>query len=132
MASYIWSPVDEVNKLVFHPLPAGRVLKVAKAVKVGRTHVFLDAEGRIYSTQVHNQRTYVLGSLLHDTIAGCIKLGVLSKDAVAKHTKACVEHQEREHRRFAAQELADAAKRLGVTLSTEQKRAVRAAQKAVA
>lgn len=126
--SRIQSPVKDVNDLWFHKLPSSRKVPMAAAARVGNTHVFVDAQGKIYSTQVRDNCSYVLGSGLDDTLAGCRLLGLLSKDAVEAHTTAAKLRNVKRERFYAAANLADAAKTLGLKLTSAQEKALAVAR----
>lgn len=120
--SRISSPVAEVEALRFDALPSRKKVDMAAAVRVDRTTVFLDAKGNVYSTQVKQRRYYTVGSGLEDTLTGCRLLGLLSKEAVAKHTEAMHLMRAKRERRYAAEALAENVKTLGIKLTAAQAR----------
>ena len=125
--SRISSPVSEVEALQFHTLPPRKKIQMVAAVRVDRTTVFLSASGNVYSTQVKANCYYSVASGLEDTLTGCKLLGLLSKEAVAKHGTAMQKARDRRDRKYAATYLVENAKELGVKLTAAQMKAVAAA-----
>ena len=121
--SSIMSPVDDIDSLQFHQLPT-KPINVTKAVRVGRVHVFVDAAGKVYSTQVMGSRCYTPASNLEDTLRGCKLLGVLSPEAVAQHKAYSKALREKRDRKYAAEDFLRSAQELGLRLTDAQKRAV--------
>ncbi len=126
--SSIQSTVDDVEALRFHPMPSRKKVTMVAGVRVERTHVFVDKAGRVYSTQVRDACYYTLGSNLDNTLEGCRILGLLTKQAVAKHISDTAAIQTKRDRRYAAESIAEAAKTLGIKLTQAQSKAVEAAK----
>jgi hypothetical protein len=126
--SSIQSTVDDVEALRFHPMPSRKKVAMVAGVRVERTHVFVDAAGRVYSTQVRDACYYTLGCNLDNTLEGCRILGLLTKQAVAKHMAETAAIRTKRDRRYAAESIAEAAKTLGIKLTQAQSKAVEAAK----
>ena len=122
--SRIQSPVDDVERLTFHSMPSKKKVSMVAGVRVGRVHVFVDAAGTVYSTQVKERCYYTLTSGLDETLTGCRVLGLLSKEAVAKHAASVIHARVKRERRYAAESFAESAKMLGVRLTVAQERAI--------
>ncbi len=126
--STIHSPVESIQSLWFDTLPAGKKVAIVAAVRCGRATVFLGAGGKVYSTQVKAKCAYSQSAGLEDTLNGCKKLGLLTKDAIAKHLAAEKARADKREKRYAAKYLVENAKALGVKLTAAQLAAVNAAQ----
>ena len=126
--SSIQSTVDDVEALRFHPMPSRKKVAMVAGVRVERTHVFVDAAGRVYSTQVRDACYYTLGSNLDNTLEGCRILGLLTKEAVAKHLADTAAIRAKRDRRYAAETIVAVMKDLGIKLTPAQSKAVEAAK----
>jgi hypothetical protein len=126
--SSIQSTVDDVEALRFHLMPSRKKVAMVAGVRVERTHVFVDAAGRVYSTQVLDSCYYTLGSNLDNTLEGCRILGLLTKEAVAKHLADSAAVRAKRDRIYAAEIIAEAVKTLGIKLTRAQAEAVEAAK----
>lgn len=119
--SIIISKVDSINKLQFEPFPTNKQIRAARIVKVDRVVVAVDAEGTIYSTEVHKQVAYSLGCNVESTLRGCQRLGLLSKAAVDEHQALIAERNKRSQMAHAAQFIESNAKILGIKLTNAQR-----------
>ena len=124
------STVEDIRKLVFYPLPT-KPTDIVKAIRVDRTHVFIDSEGRIYSTQVSENRTnYCYANRKYEaTLTGLERLGVLSQAAVDQHVETVKADRLKSERQYAAKSLASHAEALGLALTDEQLAVIEEASK---
>lgn len=123
------SKVASVQALTFHALPSSRPTRIAKAVRVGKCHVFLGENGAIYSTQVNASPAFYVRGTLDATLTGCIRLGLLSKAAVAEHVAAEKARELTRSNEWAAEAFVENAKKLGIALTASQQRIARHALK---
>jgi len=126
--SRIQSPVEEVEKLLFYPLPSRKKIDVSAVVRVNRTHVFLSTSGKLYSTQVRDKCYYTLTGGLEDTLDGCRILGLLSKEAVAKHNAEVSLMLSKRERKWSADSIVTNMKTLGLRMTKAQLRAIETAR----
>lgn len=127
MTSLIASKVQSVSALRFQPMPTGKKVDAVKACRIGRTHVFVDTKGNIYSTQVQNKAYYTLGTGLDDTLKACGVLGLISKQAADQHIADVETEKAKSRKRWAAVEMLANATTLGLRLTAAQKKAIEAA-----
>lgn len=120
MTSFIGSKVDSVTALRFFPIPV-KPITVARAVRSGKVTVFIDDKNRLYSTEVRDRMSYSLGRhKLHDTLACCVKLRLLSAAAVREHTAYNEKVAKISAAGYSAQELGRGARDLGIKLTATQ------------
>lgn len=128
--SIFHSVVEQIDGLTVHEVPTGG-LKDAHAIRVGRTIVLVDKNGRIYSSQVqgsYSYRTDDCGAGIRETIFGAARLGVISKRAMAEDVAYRRSQQEKVERERAAACIVDYANRLGIKLTAAQKSKIDAAK----
>lgn len=123
----IHSPVSDVSELTFYSMPSKKMVAMKAGVRVGHTHVFVDAVGKVYSTQVKERCSYTLGCGLEDTLAGCRVLGLLSKEAVDSHNQAMNLKRAKDSRYYAAVSIQDTARELGLIMTKAQTTAIKTA-----
>ena len=123
MMSYIFSKYEELNRLRFEPITA-KVVAVEKMTTIGGTIVVLGKDGVIYTTGVSKGFGYSLSyeGRVARVIDGCVKLGVLSAEAVAEHKAIQKTKAEEQSRKWEARRLVEAAERLGLNLTAHQKK----------
>jgi len=113
------SPVAAICDLRFEPFPT-KPRPIAKVVHVSGVTIGVTAQGVIYSSEVRKACHYS-HDYLHRTLAGCIKLGLLSEAALKEHK----DYSDAQHRasmvRYHVGEVIDAAKPLGLKLTASQK-----------
>jgi len=120
MSSYLYSKIDSIHKLTFEPLRA-RVVKVIKACNINGTTVILGANGVIYCSGIKNRLAYSFTPRsLENALQACIKMGLLSDKAVQQHLDEEKERWGKSKRGYAAKEIVDAAKCLGIKLTKSQ------------
>ena len=119
--STILSPIASIDRIQIEPFPTNRLVRVARAVRVGRTIVLVDDKGTIYSSQVSASCAYAFGCNMEDTLRGVQRLGLLSKAAVDQHQGLIKERDDRRKRFYAAQNIEEQAKLLGFKLTNAQR-----------
>lgn len=121
--SHIFSKYDKLNLLRFEPISA-KVVAVEKMTTIDGTIVVLGKDGVIYTTGVGKGFGYSLSheGRLARVIDGCVKLGVLSAEAVAEHKAIQKAKAEQQSRKWEARRLVEAAERLGLNLTAHQKK----------
>ena len=121
--SYLQTPAGDVRIFPFPSRPTSM-----RTVRVGRTLVGVSKTGLCFSTDVSRGVYYLFGnSRFIATFEGLSKLGAISKEQVEKFNRLVIEQKEREERRWAANDLVKAAKKLGQRLTKAQLTAVKAA-----
>lgn len=119
--STILSPIASIDRIQIEPIPTNRLVRVARAVRVGRNIIMVDEDGVIYSTQVEASTCYSFGYELEDTLRGIQRLRLLSKGAVDQHQRLIHERDDRIRRRHAAQAMPRNAEALGLKLTNAQR-----------
>lgn len=120
--SSIGSKVEAVEQLFFRPIPS-KPINVERVVRVGNTTTFVDTAGNVYSTGVDKNCHYAIGrnsTALSNTLAGCIKLGLLTKEAVKKHEEYNALVHAKRLRKYSANALRINAFELGLKLTKAQ------------
>lgn len=127
----VQSKSPTIADLRVHPMPSsGKVLKATRTVRVGTAVVVVDEKGTVYSSQVRQGMSFdspMTCQRHRDTLSACVRLGLFTKEALAKHRTAVEEADRKYERRHAAELLTKSCKALGVPMSITQSRAVRAA-----
>lgn len=120
--SRILSKIGDLNELRFEPLTAA-VVKVRKMTMIDQTIVALGEDGVIYTTGVRARLCYTDGheGRLSRILDGCVKLRVLSTDAVRKHKDACKARADEHNAKYLAKSIVETAEKLGLTLTATQK-----------
>ena len=120
--SRIFSKIGDLNELRFEPLTAA-VVKVRKMTMIDQTIVALGEDGVIYTTGVRARLGYTDGheGRLSRVLDGCVKLRVLSADAVRKHKEVCKARADAQHAKYLAKSIAETAAELGLNLTAAQK-----------
>jgi len=126
MTTHLVSKVKSIDDLVFAPLLA-RPVKVLKAVCVNGTFVALGPYGTIYVSGLRNRIAYrnCTPKSLKNALEGCIKLGVLSKEAVDQHRKIQDEYHKKADQKYTAEQILANAADLGIKLTKAQDKMVR-------
>jgi hypothetical protein len=95
--------------------------------------VALGADNKVYSNKVSKSRYYLAGDRdIYDTLDGCVKLGVLSSDAVKQFKLDRATEQKERSKRYAAQHLLDNAKEAGLVLTKAQEEKLKSLAKETA
>lgn len=124
--THITSPVDDIARLWFYPFPA-RPTKVARAIRVGTTHVAVGENGRIYSSQAQGPFRWSSIRRMAQTVDGLIALGMLTPAAVQQHKDAEQEERDARDRRMAATQMLEVHEHCGVRLTESQLKRLRIA-----
>lgn len=119
--SSICSKIESIDNLWFEPFSA-KPVACKKVVSVEGTIVALGENGKIYSNGVIARVAYMGG---HDgkisrVLDGCLKLKVLSANAVKQHKDDCQKRQDARDKKWNIERLTEAAEKLGIALSPEQ------------
>ena len=124
MSSHLLSSVASCDIRV-HPIPT-RPIKVSKVVRTDRVTVFLDTNGRIYSTGIANGFAFTPGfgtSASHQATYQClVKLGVIPAEDAKLHKQRAEEIDKRNQRKWAADKIVKDAKTLGLKLTPAQRK----------
>lgn len=118
--SSLWSKIDSINELIFEPFRA-RVVKVEKACAIDGSIVALGTNGVIYWSGARKRVSYSFTSRsMENALKGCIKLELLSEKAVQEHMEWDRQRKEKRDQYYAADNLEDYAKILGLKLTKSQ------------
>lgn len=119
------SPVPAIDAIWFYPVPT-KPLQVEKAVRIDRTTIVLGKNGKLYHSR-HSKCSYMLGDgdLPRATMNALAALGVITKAQAEQHMQAAKKRTEDRDKRYAADSFAEAAAKLGVTLTKQQRQAIR-------
>lgn len=117
----ICSKIESIDQLWFETIPA-KASGVTKITRVDNIIVALGTNGKIYTNGVVDRVAYTGG---HDgrlslVLDGCIKLKILSANAVRQHKEASAKRQAKRERKWQIERFVEAAKALGIELSEEQ------------
>ena len=117
----LMSPVPKIDSLSLDHLPAGKVVNVAKAVRVDRTVIFITDKGRLYNAS-QNNFCYTLGSTEVSTpiVKALHKLGAITAAQRDAHITAATAARKRSDQRWKADVLITSAKELGIKLTAAQ------------
>jgi exosome complex RNA-binding protein Rrp4 len=123
--SHICSKIESIDNLWLEPLPS-KVTTVTKITKVDNIIVALGANGKIYTNGVVSHVAYTAGheGKLGAVLDGCIKLKVLSANAVRQHKEEAAKRQAKRDHKWNVERFTEAAKALGIALSEEQAKLV--------
>ncbi len=115
------SPVEAVDRIWIEKMPSSKPVKVARAVRCGRVVLMQAENGRLYSDRAE-QVCYVPGDFNHhaDWFGALKALGVITAKQVAAHKAACDRRDAARKQRYAADDLAKAAKVAGLPLTKAQ------------
>lgn len=115
------SPVKAVDRIWIEKMPSSKPIKIARAVRCGRVVLMQAENGRLYSDRAQDY-CYVLGDFnAHSDWFGALKaLRVITAKQVAEHKAACDRRDAARRQRYAADNLAKAAKVSGIPLSKAQ------------
>lgn len=128
--SIFHSVVEHIDGLTVHEVPT-QGLRDVHAIRVDRAIILVDKHGRIYSSQVQGRFSYRAedcGAGIRSTIIGAERLGVISEAAMKEDIAYRRQVDEKRQREYAADNIVDCANRLGIKLTSAQKRKVDAAK----
>lgn len=127
----ICSKIDSIDRLWFEPIPA-KAVAVKKIVRVGdRTTVAVGENGKIYTNGVQSRVAYSChgnDGRIADVLDGCIKLGVLTANAVRQHKSDVQSRLDKREKKWAAEHITSYAEKLGIEFSAEQIKVIEKAQ----
>lgn len=123
----IQSKIDSLRTLEFHSIPS-RPINIARAVRNEKCVVLIDAEGRVYTSQVSSSTYWRNDRQLRDTLNCLIKMGRLSEAAVAEHRAAREADELATKRKWAARHVLEGAMELGLVFNKTQQRMLDAAE----
>lgn len=118
------SPVSKIEELWFYPIPT-KPIQVEKAVRIDRTTIVLGKNGKLYHSR-HVKASFMIGNgeLAQSTMKALVSLGVITGKQADQHMKAARDRSETRDKKYAADALAEGAKKLGVKLTNAQQNAV--------
>ena len=130
--STLASPVKAINELNIHQLPAGKAVKVVKAIRYDGKTFILGADGTVYCSAVANRAYYPLASWGWATsmVRALARLGALSKKDAETHIAAAAKVDNARELKSAASGLVQYAEELGLRFTKKQERYIRAIRKA--
>ena len=120
--SSISSKIESIDRLWFEPITA-KVIATKKITMVDNTIVALGEDGKIYTTGVISRVCYSMhgnDGRIGRVLDGCIKLKVLSSNAVRQHKENIQKLHEARDKKWNKEQLLDYANKLGVELTPEQ------------
>lgn len=114
----IASPVRAISDLRFDPLPAGRVVKVRKMVRVNSLTIVLSESGSLYCSRFSTPVLYGLGEYpwTKTVLLALRRLGVITAADANKHVEAIAKMEVLRNRLSDASALRRLAKKLGATV----------------
>lgn len=115
----ISSKIADIAKLAFYPLPTVPT-KVARAIRVEKVLVVIGENGRVYTSEIQDWTYWTRIERLSRTVAGLIKLGMLTDEAVAQHKAAVKTEAEATDRRRASLHILESIEAAGVKLTKAQ------------
>lgn len=117
----IKSRIKAIDELRVFALPV-RPIEAALAVRSERATVVVGKDGRIYSSEVSTTTFWTTTHRLERTIAGLIKLKLLTPEALAQHKEAAAADEAVRSRRWASDNVLENAERAGIKLTAAQAR----------
>lgn len=110
-------------------LPAGKVIAMAKAIRIDGTTVFLGQDGRIYCPRVRDGMYYGLHDwrFLAPLLSGLVKLGVFTKEQVEEHKALAAKNSKELSAAHDLARLDEIAKEYGLKLPAKEREKVRKA-----
>lgn len=117
----LMSPVPKIDNLWLDHLPAGKVVNVAKVVRVDRTTIFITDQGKLYNAGQNNY-CYTLGSesVSAPIVKALHKLGAITAKQRDDHLKAASTAAERQRKRWAAESVIKDSAKAGIKLTKAQ------------
>lgn len=87
--SRLVSPVQKINNLIIEALPAGKVICVAKAIKVDGMTFVLGTDGKVYNNTL-DKRCYLMHRwrFLDPLLNALNRLGVITRPELREHIQA--------------------------------------------
>lgn len=128
--SHILSAVESIDNMSVHAIPA-KPLKNVTAIRIDRTVVLLDKNGRVYSTQVNGNFAFLPGdnrAAIRETIIGAERLGAISKKAMEEDLQLRRAAELEREMRSAARAIVIHANSLGIKFTEAQRRRINSAQ----
>lgn len=132
-SSSIMSPVDKIENLSLHPFPAGRAVKIDRAIRVGSTTLAVGANGKIYWTNKGGCH-YLPGDWpwLPGLMKGLQRLGVITAAQYKQHMEWNERVTKKKNDKYSAQGARRAFQSLGIKLTKTQADALDLAEGKVA
>lgn len=126
--SSIMSPVEKLDDLYFHPLPAGKPIRIAKAVRVKNLTVMQGENGRLYATGggFRDRVCYTVSEWpwTEAMMSALCKLGVITPEQRDWHLAVCRDRDRERDMKHHAWMLQTGAERLGVPLPKAAREAI--------
>lgn len=132
--SSLSSPVKEVSRLTFYPIPNGKPLSVTKCISVDGVLVFMDDKGKLYCNKIADKCYYSFGVYpwTKGMMKGLWKMGSISKASYEDHMRLATEQQRVSERRYRAERVEGIMAELGMVPTKGQAEKIEAALKGVA
>lgn len=127
--SFFMSPIESIDNMKVSAIPS-KPLKNVTAIRIDRTVVLIDEQGRLYSTQVQGSYSYTPSDnseSLRATITGAAKLGAISEKAMTEDLERRQAAARERSKAWAAQSIVDHANALGIKFTEAQRRRIDAA-----
>lgn len=129
--STLASPIKSISELRIHQLPAGKAVKVAKAIRYDGKTFILGADGTVYCSAVTNRSYYPLAAWGWATsmVRALARLGVLTKKDAETHIAAAAKADNNRELKGCAAGLLQYAEELGLRFTKKQERYIQAIRK---
>lgn len=126
--STLASPIKAINELRIHQLPAGKAVKVAKAIRYDGKTFILGVDGTVYCSAVMNRAFYPLSAWGWATsmVRALVRLGALSKKDAETHLAAAAKVDTTRELKQCAAGLVSYAEDLGLRFTKKQERYIQA------
>ncbi len=121
--SMICSKVKSVDNLYLDQLPAGRIVKVVKAVRVNDITVYVGESGRLYCDRLQKVAYVVTKWPWNDSLMrALVKLGVITDKEMKEHLELCEAAYIEKDKEWIWRRLSEAAGEYGFKVTAEQKK----------
>lgn len=129
--STLASPVESIRSLAIHRLPAGKPMKIVKAIRYDGKTFMLGANGVVYSDAVRERGFYMLAAWgwAVSMVNALVRLGVISRKDADTHIAAAKKVDDCRELKQAASGLVQYAEELGLRFTKKQERYIQAIRK---
>lgn len=118
----IISHVKAINNLFIRPLPAGKPVRVEKAVRVSGITVFVGSKGTLYCDAI---KSYAYTPSIYpwtDAMMRALeKLGVITRDQRMEHVRRCKEIDAVRDKKWRWKHLLECSEKYGFKVTAEQR-----------
>lgn len=128
MSAFVQTPREDKDIRIC-ALPAGKVVAIAKAIRVDGTTIFLGQDGSIYCPRVTNGMYYSLHdwNFLAPLLSGLVKLGVITETQAKEHKALAAKNSKELSAAHDLARLDEIAKDYGLKLPTREREKLRKA-----